>query len=221
MDKKKAYGIMAFAMACCVAMAFVETVIEPAYLVKSAIKAVVFLALPLVIARAAGIRLWDGVFGLDRKSAASLLALGLVIYGVILGGYALTRGVFDYASLVRALSADQRVEGGSFVWVALYISFCNSFLEEFFFRLVAFLQLSRYTAKGTAYAFSSVLFAVYHVAMIGTSFPPALLGLCLAGLTAGGLIFDYVDDRKGNLYASWVIHMFADFAIMTIWYLHL
>ena len=46
MDKKKAYGIMAFAVACCVVMAFVETVIEPAYLVKSAIKAVVFLALP-------------------------------------------------------------------------------------------------------------------------------------------------------------------------------
>ena len=221
MVQKKAYGIMAFAVICCVVMAFIETVIEPAYFVKSAAKAVIFLALPLVIAGAAGIRLWDGPLGMDRKSIASLLALGLVIYGVILGGYALTRNIFDYTSLVRALSADQKVDGGSFVWVALYISFCNSFLEEFFFRLVAFLELSKHTAKGTAYAFSSVLFAVYHMAMIGTSFPPLLLALCLIGLAVGGLIFDYVDDRKGTIYNSWVIHMFADFAIMTIWYLHI
>lgn len=221
MIQKKAYGMMAFAVICCVVMAFIETVIEPAYFVKSAAKAVIFLALPLVIAGAAGIRLWDGPLGMDRKSIASLLALGLAIYGVILGGYALTRNIFDYASLVRALSADQKVEGGSFVWVALYISFCNSFLEEFFFRLAAFLELSRHTAKRTAYIFSSVLFAVYHVAMIGTSFPPLLLALCLIGLAVGGLIFDYVDDRKGTIYNSWVIHMFADFAIMTIWYLHI
>ena len=139
MDKKKAYGIMAFAVACCVVMAFVETVIEPAYLVKSAIKAVVFLALPLVLARAAGIRLWDGAFGLDRKSVVSLLTLGLVIYGGIIGAYALTQNLFDYGSLVQALSADQKVGNGSFWGVAFYISFCNSFLEEFFFRLVAFL----------------------------------------------------------------------------------
>ena len=220
MDKKKAYGIMAFAVACCVVMAFVETVIEPAYLVKSAIKAVVFLALPLVLARAAGIRLWDGAFGLDRKSVVSLLTLGLVIYGGIIGAYALTQNLFDYGSLVQALSADQKVGNGSFWGVAFYISFCNSFLEEFFFRLVAFLELSKHAAKRTAYAFSSVLFALYHVAMIGTSFPPLLLALCLMGLAAG-LIFDYLDGRKGNLYSSWVVHMFADFAIMTIWYLHL
>lgn len=221
MDKKKAYILMAFAVACCVVMAFVETVIEPAYPVKSAMKAVVFLLLPLVIARAAGIRLLDGAFAWDRKSAVSLLALGLAVYGVVMGAYVLTNSVFDYTSLVRALSADQKVDGGSFVWVALYISFCNSFLEEFFFRFIAFLELSKHTAKRTAYAFSSVLFAVYHVAMIGTSFPPLLLALCLIGLAVGGLIFDYVDDRKGTICNSWVIHMFADLAIMTIWYLHI
>ena len=221
MTKKKAYGIMAFAAICCVVMAFIETVVEPAYPVKSAMKVAVFLLLPLIIAKAAGIRLFDGSFELDRKSVVSLLALGLVIYGGIIGAYALTQNLFDYGSLVQALSADQKVGNGSFWGVAFYISFCNSFLEEFIFRLVAFLELSKHAAKRTAYAFSSVLFALYHVAMIGTSFPPLLMALCLMGLAAGGLIFDYLDGRKGNLYSSWVVHMFADFAIMTIWYLHL
>jgi len=155
------------------------------------------------------------------KSTLARLLLGLLIYGVIMAAYALTTGVFDYARLVQSLSADQRVDSGSFIWVALYISFCNSFLEEFLFRFVSFLQLSRYTAKKTAYGFSSVMFAVYHIAMLGASFPPLLLVLAVAGLAIGGLIFDYVDDKSGSLYNSWVVHMFADFAIMTIWYLHL
>ena len=57
--------------------------------------------------------------------------------------------------------------------------------------------------------------------MLKTSFPPLLLVLAVAGLAIGGLIFDYVDDKSGSLYNSWVVHMFADFAIMTIWYLHI
>ena len=64
------------------------------------------------------------------------------------------------------------------------------------------------------------MFAVYHIAMIGMSFPPLMLLLALIGLAIGGLLFDYVDSKNENIYHSWVIHMFADFAIMTIWYLY-
>lgn len=223
MDKsrKNAYGIMLLVLICCIVMAFIETVVEPAYAVKSGVKAAVFLGAPLIFAKAANIRLLDRSFALDGKSVLRLLALGSLIYAVIFGGYALTRTVFDYSALVASLSADQRVDSRSFIRVASYISFCNSFLEEFLFRFVAFLKLSQYTARKTAYAFSSVLFAVYHVAMIGTSFPLPLLLLALIGLAVGGLIFDYVDENGGTPYNSWIIHMFADFAIMTIWYLHI
>ncbi len=220
-NRQKACGMMAFVAICCAVMAYVEVAIKPAYMVKSAIKVLVFLVLPLVTAKAAGIKPPEGAFGLDRRGLAKRLLLGLLIYGVIMAAYALTTGVFDYTRLVQSLSADQKVDSGSFIWVALYISFCNSFLEEFLFRFVSFLQLSRYTAKKTAYGFSSVMFAVYHIAMLGASFPPLLLVLAVAGLAIGGLIFDYVDDKSGSLYNSWVVHMFADFAIMTIWYLHI
>ena len=220
-NRQRACGMMAFVAICCAVMAYVEVAIKPAYMVKSAIKVLVFLVLPLVTAKAAGIKPPEGAFGLDRRGLAKRLLLGLLIYGVIMAAYALTTGVFDYTRLVQSLSADQKVDSGSFIWVALYISFCNSFLEEFLFRFVSFLQLSRYTAKKTAYGFSSVMFAVYHIAMLGASFPPLLLVLAVAGLAIGGLIFDYVDDKSGSLYNSWVVHMFADFAIITIWYLHI
>ena len=57
--------------------------------------------------------------------------------------------------------------------------------------------------------------------MLASSFNPNLLILSLLGLTIGGFIFNYVDDKDKNIYNSWIIHMFADFAIMTIWYIHL
>lgn len=220
-NKAPACGMVLLVLVCCGIMAFVETVIEPAYAVKSAAKAAVFLLFPFLFSKAARITLFDHSFALDKKDIIKLLTLGALIYAVIMGGYGLTTGIFDYASLVRSLSADQKVDNNSFLWVALYISFGNSFLEEFLFRYVSFLQLSKYTAKKTAYLFSSVVFAVYHIAMLAASFPLPLLLLVLIGLTAGGLIFDYVDEKSSSIYNSWIIHMFADFAIMTIWYLHI
>lgn len=220
-NKKYAYGVMLLVLICCVVMAFVETVIEPVYAVKSATKVSIFLLSPLIFAKATGIKLFDRSFALDRRDILKLLALGACIYAIIFGGYTLTGTIFDYSSLVASLSADQKVDSRNFIWVASYISFCNSFLEEFLFRFVSFLKLSQYAGRKTAYLFSSVLFAVYHVAMIGSSFPLPLLLLALIGLAVGGLIFDYVDENGATPYNSWIIHMFADFAIMTIWYLHI
>lgn len=219
--KEKAHRIILLVMICCIIMAFIETIVEPAYAVKSAIKVVVFMLFPFAYAKTANIKLVDHSFALDRKSMIKLLLLGAFIYAVIIGAYAATKNIFDYSSLVDSLSADQKVDSKSFIWVALYISFCNSFLEEFLFRFLSFIKLSQYTARKKAYLFSSVLFAVYHIAMIGASFPLPLLFLALIGLTIGGYIFDYVDEKSKNIYNSWMIHMFADFAIMTIWYIHI
>ena len=206
---------------CCVIMALVETVIEPPYIVKSAAKAAVFLILPLITLKVLNVKIFDKNLALNKKDILKQLLLGLLIYGAIIGVFFLTRNVFDYSALVESQMADQKITGGSFIWIALYISFGNSFLEEFLFRFVAFIKLSEFMSKKFAYIFSSVLFAVYHIAFIGQSFPPPLLLLSLFGLAVGGFIFDLVDNKKGNIYYSWFIHMFADFAIMTIWYIHI
>lgn len=212
-----ALGLIGLVSCCCVVMALVETVLEPAYAVKSAIKVVVFGVVPFGLARIMGIRLWDRGLRLTRREAVRLLALGAAIYGVIIGGWWLTGHFVDYNGLVGALAADQQVDSESFWGVALYISLGNSFLEEFLFRLVAFIKLAEYAGRRVAYAFSSVGFAVYHIAMLGAAFPLPLLALAVAGLAAGGIIFDYVDEKSGNIYNSWMIHMFADLALMTLW----
>lgn len=219
--KKEKPAIIILVIICCIIMALVETVIEPPYFVKSAIKVIVFFILPLILMKTLKIKLFDSSFKPDKKSILKLLLLGLSIYIIIIAAYFLTKNIFDYSALVESLSADQQVTAAGFIPIALYISFCNSFLEEFLFRFISFIKLSEYIPKRFAYIFSSLMFAVYHIAMIGASFPPALLLLALFGLAVGGGIFDLVDSKNKNIYNSWIIHMFADFAIMTIWYINI
>ena len=219
MDKGKAIGIVVLSVVCCAVMALVETVVEPAYFVKSAIKAAVFLIIPLIFMKISGIKAFGGLSLPNKKAVFGLLLLGAGVYAAVMGAYLLTKARVDYSVLVASLTADQKVEG--FLPMALYISFGNSFLEEFLFRNFAFIKLSEHISKKLAYAFSSIAFAVYHIAMIGAAFPPPLTLLCVLGLALGGLLFDYVDDRSKSIYRSWVIHMFADIAIMTIWYINI
>lgn len=213
--------LMLIVIISCIIMAITETIIEPAYFIKSALKIVFFLVLPLCLLKPQKEKVFADAMVLNKKTVLKLLALGLGVYAVIMVAYLLTKRNFNYPTLVNSLSIDQNVSPSSFIWVAIYISFCNSFLEEFLFRYIGFIKLSKYTTKKVAYMFSSSIFALYHIAMIGSSFPLPLLLISLIGLAIGGGIFDYVDDKNGNIYNSWIIHMFADFAIMTIWYIYI
>ena len=219
--RKKAAVIIGLVIISCMIMAIIETVIEPTYIVKSAMKIAFFFVIPIIFMKTQKISVFSDAFALDRKSIGRLLVLGGIIYALIMAAFVFTKDVFDYTALVTSLSADQSVSPESFIWVAAYISFGNSLLEEFMFRLVSFLVLSDFMAKKYAYLFSAFVFALYHAAMIGSSFPLPLIVVSLIGLAAGGMIFNYVDEKNRNIYNSWIVHMFADFAIMTIWYIHI
>ena len=220
-ETKKSLWLIITVLICCTAMAVIETIIEPAYFVKSLFKIMLFLIIPIIFIKLQKEKVFLDSFSLNKKEVLKLSGLGIIIYVIIMVAFLLTMGIFDYSSLVNSLSTDQNVSHNSFVLIALYISFCNSLLEEFLFRFIAFIKLSEYTSKRVAYIFSACSFSLYHVAMIGGSFPFPLLMLALVGLAVGGGIFNYVDDKNKNIYNSWIIHMFADFALMTVWYMYI
>lgn len=219
--KEKSFLIIGVVIMSCIIMAIIETVIEPSYFIKSALKVLFFFIIPLVSMKLLKASPLNNFFLLNSKSIIKLLGLGGGIYAIIIVAFLLTRHIFDYTTLINSLSADQNVSPKSFIWVASYISFGNSLLEEFMFRLYAFILLSECISKKAAYAFSSLMFAIYHVAMFGSAFPLPLIIISLIGLAVGGMIFNYVNDKNRTIYNSWVIHMFADFAIMSIWYIHI
>ena len=61
-----------------------------------------------------------------------------------------------------------------------------------------------------------MILAVYHVGMMAGMFHIAFLPLLLLGLIIGGCIFNCLYELNGNIYPSWFVHMFANFAINTV-----
>lgn len=215
---KQARSILGILLIGCAVMAVVDGVIQPGYAVKSLVKLLLFLGLPLWWSRWTGISLRP-LFARPRQGLGLAVCTGIGVFAVILGGFCLTRNLFDFSGLTAALTAGTGVRRENFLWVALYISFVNSLLEEFFFRGFGFLLLRRFLPRARALGLSCLAFALYHVAMtLGWYGLPVLL-LTLAGLAAGGWIFCRLDEYSGSLWLSWVVHLGANLAINAIGFL--
>lgn len=200
----------------CIIMGIVDAVIQPGYAIKSGIKIITFLLIPLIYG------LFNKEINIkrllkpDKKGFLIALALGLGVYAIIISAYFTFRNIFDFSALTKSLNETTGVNQSNFVWVAIYISFVNSLLEEFFFRGFSFITLKKYTSGKFAYIFSSLLFALYHIAMMIGWFGIPVIIISLLGLFAGGMIFNRFDEKNENIYLSWLIHMFANFATNTI-----
>ncbi len=212
--RHKHIAIMIAAAICCGVMAYVDGVLQPGYAAKSGIKIIMFALVPAVMTFASKMVSLKEIFRFRKRGFGAALGLGIGIYALILGGWAIVRNWVDFSGIADSLTSTAGVTKENFLYVSLYISFVNSLLEEFFFRGFVYRNLAERTRF--AYIFSAAAFSLYHVAMMIGWFHPALLVLVLAGLFLGGLIFNWLNERLGCIYASWLTHMFANFAINTI-----
>ncbi len=215
-NTKKSILMVALIIVFCVVMAIVDGVYQANYFLKSFIKLILFLLFPLIYSRYDKSIEIRKIFKAKKSGMKTALILCVSVYGVILGGYFLTKNFFDYSSITKSLTNNIGVTGKNFIFVSLYISFINSLLEEFFFRGFAFLTLKRITGRTFAYIFSAAVFSVYHIAMMIGWFSVGLFFIVMAGLFAGGMIFNYLNEKSETVYPSWLVHMFANFAINTI-----
>lgn len=207
---------MALVLVCSGAMLWVDGVLRPPYAVKSAIKAVLFLASPLLYARAAGDDTWRTLFRADRRTLLRALARGGGVFALIMLAAFALRALLDAETITALLGENAGVTGENYGAVTLYIAFVNSALEEWFFRGFAFLALRRVIDRRAAFLFSALAFALYHTAMLLGWFSPRLFVLALLGLAAGGMIFNLLDAKSGSIFPSWAVHICANLAINTV-----
>ena len=198
-------------------MSLTDGWINPGYINKSLIKIVLFLLVPIIYTKFDNrIKFKDIFYFPTIKSLIKPLLIGLAIYvGIVFVYFVLSRFI-DLAAITKILNSDVGVEKDNFIKVALYISFINSFIEEFFFRGFIFLNLKNLASRKFAYVFSATAFSIYHVAIMGSWFSPALFIIAMLGLFVGGLIFNYLNEKSGNIYNSWLVHMMANLAINTV-----
>ena len=217
--RRRAKIIISITVFACIIMGIVDAIIQPGYLAKSIVKIMLFSLLPVLYALRHKECNLKSLFAFRKNGFYIAIALGVGVYVVILTAYTLFRNVFDFSGLTSSLTASTGVSKENFLFVALYISFVNSFLEEFFFRGFSFLCLKECANRNLAYTFSSAMFALYHIAMMVGWFSLPVVLLALLGLYIGGIVFNYVNERFNTIYLSWLVHMFANFATNTIGYI--
>ncbi len=213
---KSLIWVIAAALVCCGVMALVDGVIQPGYAAKSAIKIVIFALIPAALTVLCKLTSLKEILVFRKKGVLLALGLGVAIYGIILAAYFIARPYFDFSKVAGSLTKSAGVTKDNFLFVSLYISFANSLLEEFFFRGFLFTNLKRSSGAAVAYGISALAFGLYHVAMMIGWFGFWLNALVMLGLLAGGVIFNWLNEKLGCIYASWLTHMFANFAINTI-----
>lgn len=132
-SRRNAYAIIILVLTCCLVMVWVEGSLRPIYPVKSALKIAVFLGCTGLYALLTKDK---GPFGAFRRSKAVKLAapLALAVPVFLLGGYLLLSPWLDLSAIPANLAAKEGITAKTFPLAALYITFCNSLLEEFFFR---------------------------------------------------------------------------------------
>ena len=200
---------------CCIAMSAIELIFTPTYFVKAAIKLALFVIIPMSLVLVRKETAMLRFFKPNKKTLLPMLAFGVLMYGFIIGAYFLLGKYFDLSGITSSLD-EIGVTKQNFVFVALYIAVCNSFLEEFIFRGFGFIGLSEKIGVKSACIFSAICFALYHITMMIGWYSFWLTALIIFALFVGGVILNILDSKCKTVYPAWIVHIFANLAINTI-----
>lgn len=201
-----------------VVMLLMDRFLTLPYTTRSIYKILLFLLFPIILG---GSIRWFDLFSVfrrksNKRSLIPALALGLGVYGFLIVLYIILKDILNLDQIKVALESSVAVTRDNFIIVALYISFVNSFLEEFFFRGFAYLKLKDKMPKIGATLISATAFSLYHFAMVEGWASPLLVILGLVGLFLSGIIFNAINDKFDHIYHSYLVHVFANLAINTI-----
>lgn len=216
MDKKY---IIASSAITCLFLYFIEQVISVNYFIKTLSKILFFIIIPLIFIKLIKKESFKKALNykkIDKNHLKLGIIFGFISFAIVLAAYFILKGFIDMNGILEEMQTKSRITSGNFILIGLYITFFNSFLEEFFFRGFIFLNLFKLNMKKTAYIYSSFLFGLYHIGIFKNWFNPILMILALIGLITIGFIFNYLDTKSDNFINSWINHILADAAIILI-----
>lgn len=189
----------------------IEQGLTVSYTTKTIAKVLLFLGIPLILFYKNGLSFLH-FRKIDRQSSSASIIFGIAIVTIIVFSFIKLRTVIDIDALILSL-AEIGVTASTFPFVAVYILFGNSLLEEFFFRG---LLPSFFNSFWCRILIPSFLFAIYHITIFLTWFSLPLLALAVFGLWIGGITFQLVNEKSGTILPSWAIHMFADIGVLLV-----
>lgn len=198
----------------CVLMIFVEQLIQPVYVVKSFIKFVLFLG--GIFAYCLANKKTFLSFTCKVKELKQILVIAISVYAFILICFFLLRDFMDLNQIRDSLMGKEGIDKQNFLFVAVYISLINSFIEELFFRGFTFKELKTLKNQHFAHVFSAGSFAIYHIGIISGWFSVPIFALMIIALFVAGIILNLFCQYADSIFGSWIVHVSANLAINTI-----
>lgn len=215
---KKIY-ILLLAIVSCIVLYILEQVISVNYLFKTIAKIIVFVIIPIYYMKKMNSKNTKKLLNISNVKISELkigFILGMFSFSIIMLAYLVLKEYIDFNIISNELQTKLMVTPKNFIIVGIYITFVNSFIEEFFFRNFIFLNLNSLGYRKLAYTFSSFLFGIYHIAIFKTWFSPFIMAIALFGLIGVGFIFNWLNIKSKNILNSWIVHILADSAIILI-----
>lgn len=194
----------------------IEQILGVNYLIKTISKILLFILVPLFYLKFIKRNKITKALNLRKVNIKLGLLLGTISFVSVIIAYFIFKGRIDNNSIIYELQSKSKINKNNFILVGTYITLANSFLEEFFFRGFIFLNLFEEGYKKTAYIFSALLFSLYHITIFKTWFNIYIMLIAILGLFSIGIIFNYIDTLSKNFLNSWIVHIFADIAIILI-----
>ena len=170
--------LILFPIVSIILLLWIEQVLTVPYTTKTLAKILLFAGIPLILFYKKGFTFLH-FRNVDRQSLSASILLGISIMTIIVFAFIKLRAFIDLDGLILALE-DIGVTSTVFPFIALYILFGNSILEEFFFR--GFLAIF-FNHTWCRILIPSLLFSVYHISIFLTWFSlPLLVACCFRAL---------------------------------------
>lgn len=211
--------IIVTSLAACIALYIIEQYLGVNYALKTISKLILFVLVPYFYIKfvvKSDFKRELNLRNLDKKRVKLGFIFGLGSFLIVLAVFFIFQGAIDLNSIASELQTKSKITPANFLIVGFYITFGNSFIEEFFFRGFIFLNLYNLKREKFGYIYSSVLFGLYHIAIFKTWFSPLIIFLCLLGLITVGFLFNWLNTKSQNFINSWLVHIFADTAVILI-----
>jgi len=193
---------------CIVVIAYFDLSGRVDYATKSLLKIGLFGILPFFLLRRPKVNEMLKV----NRSTKKILFVGIGMIFLIVLGYFITKRFISYELVIASLENRLNVTLDNFLFVSLYIVLINSGLEEFFFRHFIPLQL-RISSKWKNRLVSSLLFAIYHVAILYGMFEVWVVLLMIVGLWIVGVFFSLLNQSGKGFLNSYLFHACANVGI--------
>jgi len=217
MKNKNVLLITALSLLACIAHGAMLFTPFNNYIYTSAVKIILFVLCPILYFMFSKEGKLKDLFFLkgNIKSIKYSLLLGVVAFVTIFIAFAVIPPWLDESMIINAM-LNVGITRDNYIFAVMYYLIINVALEELFFRGFIFLTLYRMNYKYYAHLYSSLLFAIYHVAIMKYGVTPGLLLISTIGLVCVGLIFNEITRRCNNVFGSYALHISASLAISLI-----